>query len=220
MTLRITLVTAALMLSTSVFSAVTITAPEEIKIEGLNGQEVKSRLFSSDNKYNIDAGENIISVRYTQFFEEHPGIGSHDIVRSGIVNIKTPILQDQQSYRLELINPQQNHDDAKAYAKQPIVGLYNAKNQLLVEQKGSKTQNAGILQNLFTDAPTDLTQKATTVVQPAPVYTSQAVVAKAGTDKQKDLTSSGNAQQLINTWKSASKSERQAFMAWLAEQAQ
>ena len=69
MTLRITLATAALMLSTSVFSAVTITAPEEIKIEGLNGQEVKSRLFSSDNKYNIDAGENIISVRYTQFFE-------------------------------------------------------------------------------------------------------------------------------------------------------
>ena len=44
MTLRITLATAALMLSTSVFSAVTITAPEEIKIEGLNGQEVKSRL--------------------------------------------------------------------------------------------------------------------------------------------------------------------------------
>ena len=69
-------------------------------------------------------------------------------------------------------------------------------------------------------APTDLTQKATTVVQPAPVYTSQAVVAKAGIEKQKDLTSSGNAQQLINTWKSASKSERQAFMAWLAEQAQ
>ena len=67
MTLRITLATAALMLSTSVFSAVTITAPEEIKIEGLNGQEVKSRLFSSDNKYNIDAAENIISVRYTQF---------------------------------------------------------------------------------------------------------------------------------------------------------
>ena len=192
----------------------------KIKIEGLNGQEVKSRLFSSDNKYNIDAGENIISVRYTQFFEEHPGIGSHDIVRSGIVNIKTPILQDQQSYRLALINPPQNHDDAKAYAKQPIFGLYNAKNQLLVEQKGGKTQNAGILQNLFSDAPTDLTQKATTVVQPAPVYTSQAVVAKAGIEKQKDLTSSGNAQQLINSWKNASKSERQAFMAWLAEQAQ
>ncbi|AYA68803.1 DUF2057 domain-containing protein [Acinetobacter sp. WCHA55] len=220
MTLRITLATAALMLSTSVFSAVTITAPEEIKIEGLNGQEVKSRLFSSDNKYSIDAGENIISVRYTQFFEEHPGIGSHDIVRSGIVNIKTPILQDQQSYRLALINPPQNHDDAKAYAKQPIFGLYNSKNQLLVEQKGGKTQNVGILQNLFSDAPTDLTQKATTVVQPAPVYTSQAVVSKAGIEKQKDLTSSGNAQQLINAWKSASKSERQAFMAWLAEQAQ
>ena len=68
MTLRITLATIALMLSSSVFSAVTITAPEEIKIEGLNGQEVKSRLFSSDNKYNIYAGENIISVRYNQFF--------------------------------------------------------------------------------------------------------------------------------------------------------
>jgi uncharacterized protein YccT (UPF0319 family) len=69
MTLRITLATAALMLSTSVFSAVTITVPEEIRIEGLNGQEVKSRLFSSDNKYNIYAGVNIKIVRYTQFFE-------------------------------------------------------------------------------------------------------------------------------------------------------
>ena len=77
-----------------------------------------------------------------------------------------------------------------------------------------------ITQNLFSDAPTDLTQKATIVVQPAPVYTSQAVVAKAGTEKQKDLPSPSNAQQLINSWKSASKSERQAFMAWLAEQAQ
>ncbi|WP_110976005.1 DUF2057 family protein [Acinetobacter sp. WCHAc060042] len=220
MTLRATLATVVLMLSTSAFSAVTITAPEEIKIEGLNGQEVKSRLFSSDSTYSIDAGENIISVRYIQFFEEHPGIGSHDIVRSGVVNIKTPILQDQQTYRLALLNPPQNHDDAKAYAKQPVFGLYDAKNQLLVEQKGSKTQSSGILKNLFNDAPTDLTQKATTIAQPAPIYTSQAVVGKAEVVKPKDLPNANNAQQLINTWKSASKSERQAFMTWLAEQAQ
>ena len=69
MTLRITLATAALMLSTSVFSAVTITAPEEIKIEGLNGQEVKSRLFTSDKQNKIFSGVKINSVRYNQFFE-------------------------------------------------------------------------------------------------------------------------------------------------------
>lgn len=219
MTLRATLATVVLMFSTSVFSAVTINVPDEIKIEGLNGQELKGRLFGSDNQYKLDAGENIISVRYIQYFEEHPGIGSHDIVRSGVVNIKTPILQDQQSYHLALINPPQNNDEAKSYAKQPVFGLYNANNQLLVEQKGSKTQNTGILQNLFNDSSTDLAQSKSTVKQPAATYTSQAIVATTEMTKPKDLSSTNHASQLIDAWKNASKAERRAFLSWLAEQA-
>lgn len=51
MTLRLSVAAMGLLLSGSVFSAVTITAPEEIVILAVNGQEVNSGLFrSSKNK--------------------------------------------------------------------------------------------------------------------------------------------------------------------------
>ena len=191
---------------------------EEIKVEGLNGQEVKSRLFSSNHNYSVQPGENVLSVRYVQFFEEHPGIGSHDIVRSGIVHIKTPVLQDKATYRLGLVNPPKTHDDAKEFAKQPVFGLFDARNQLLVQQAGAKDLNRGILQNLFSTSSTESAQAApVSVTQPAAVYSPQAVVTTKPVATVSNVA--GADQQLIQLWQQASKTERQKFMSWLAEQA-
>ncbi len=218
MALRLSFAALALSLSSTAFSAVTITAPEEIKVEGLNGQEVKSRLFSSNHNYSVQPGENVLSVRYVQFFEEHPGIGSHDIVRSGIVHIKTPVLQDKATYSLGLVNPPKTHDDAKEFAKQPVFGLFDAKNQLLVQQAGAKDLNRGILQNLFSTSLTESAQAApVSVTQPAAVYSPQAVVTTKPVANVSNVA--GADQQLIQLWQQASKTERQKFMSWLAEQA-
>lgn len=102
MTLRLSVAAIGLLLSGSVFSAVTITAPEEIVILAVNGQEVNSGLFrSSKNNYKVDAGETNLSVRYQEYFEHLNG--EHDIVKSGVVTIQTPTLKDGQTYKLAMV---------------------------------------------------------------------------------------------------------------------
>ena len=95
MTLRLGVAAIGLLLSGSVFSAVTITAPEEIVILAVNGQEVNSGLFrSSKNNYKVDAGETSLSVRYQEYFEHLSG--EHDIVKSGVVTAPRPIIKSSQ----------------------------------------------------------------------------------------------------------------------------
>ena len=207
-----------LMMNMSAFAAITLTTPEEIKIAAINGQEVNSSIFSSKkNAHQLKVGENIISVRYTQYFEENKNIGTHEIVRSNIVNIKTSLLEDNQNYVLSLIDNPQNIDAARDYAKQPIFGLYNSKNQLLVKQQGAKSSSLGIVSNLFVEG--ESASKNQVVSQPSPEYTAQANLGSLENEEQSDLnTQSGQDQRLIQIWKKSTKAERQKFMTWLAEQ--
>ena len=216
MSLKLTFAAAALMVSVSgaAFSAVTISAPEEIKILAVNDQEVNTGLFrAKNNQYKVDAGTSNISVRYTQYFEHLNG--EHDIVKSSVVTIRTPILQDGGEYRLDLVNAPENFEAAKKYAEQPIVALFDKNNQILVQQAGANTEQKPWLgQGIFSKT-TDLTQKRTAVEnQPAPVYI-QAAVASSESGA---LAVTGD-QQLIQLWQKANKAERQKFMSWLAEQA-
>ncbi|TCB47808.1 DUF2057 domain-containing protein [Acinetobacter terrestris] len=224
MALRLTFAAAALMVSGTAFSAVTITAPEEIKIVAVNDQEVNTGLFrSANNQYKVDAGESLISVRYTQYFEHLNG--EHDIVKSGVVTLKTPLLKDGENYRLDLVNAPASFEAAKKYAEQPVIALMNKNKQLVVQQTGANTEQKPWLgQGIFAKA-TDLTQKKSTPVnQPAPVYTQAAVISGAALPASLNSsvsTHSANTadQQLIQLWKNSNKAERQKFMAWLAEQA-
>ena len=215
MTLRLAIASLGLAISGSVFSAVTINAPEEIAILAVNDQEVNAGLFrAKNNKYKVDAGETSLSVRYVQFFQHLNG--EHDVVKSGVVTLKTPVLTDGENYKLALVNAPQDFDAAKKYAEQPTIGLFNKNNQLLVQQTGANTEAKPWLTGGLFSRAYDLTQKKTTPVnQPAAVYTAVAQPANAA-------ISTGNAtdQQLIELWKKASKAERQKFMTWLAEQAQ
>lgn len=203
MDLRIAATAAVFLFSTSVFSAVTVTVPEEIKIVAVNDQEVNSGLLRSNQTYSLDAGVNAISVRYNEFFQHSDN--SHDILKSGVVTVKTPSLKDGETYRLALIQAPKDFDAAQKYKDQPIIGLYDAKNQLLVQQAGTKDAVKPWFGNRVLTKKLDMTtQVATPVHQPAAVYTQSA---------------DHNDQQLIQLWQKASKAERQKFMTWLAEQA-
>lgn len=201
--------------STTVFSAVTITAPEEIKILAVNDQEVNTGLFrSKNNSYMVDAGESTLSVRYSQYFEHLNG--EHDIIKSGVVTLKTPLLKDGESYRLDLVNAPTNFENAKKYAQQPIIGLFDQNKKMLVQQTGANTASKPwFTHGIFANA-TDLTQKKSTPInQPAPIYAQSAMTNSTTTISN---TSGYTDQALIQLWKKSSKVERQKFMAWLAEQ--
>ncbi len=203
MDLRIAATAVVFLFSTSVFSAVTVTVPEEIKIVAVNDQEVNSGLLRSNQTYSLDAGINAISVRYNEFFQHSDN--SHDILKSGVVTVKTPSLKDGETYRLALIQAPKDFDAAQKYKNQPIIGLYDAKNQLLVQQTGAKDAAKPWFGNRVLTKKLDMTtQVATPVHQPAAVYTQSA---------------DQNDQQLIQLWQKASKAERQKFMTWLAERA-
>ena len=203
MGLRIAATAAVFLFSTPVFSAVTVTVPEEIKIVAVNDQKVNSGLLRSNQTYSLDAGVNAISVRYNEFFQHSDN--SHDILKSGVVTVKTPSLKDGETYRLALIQAPKDFDAAQKYKDQPIIGLYDAKNQLLVQQTGAKDAAKPWFGNRVLTKKLDMTtQVATPVHQPVAVYTQSA---------------DQNDQQLIQLWQKASKAERQKFMTWLAEQA-
>ncbi|NCI79276.1 DUF2057 family protein [Acinetobacter kanungonis] len=217
MALRLTFAAAALMVSGSVFSAVTVTAPEEIKILAVNDQEVNTGLFRSENNaYKLDAGSSSISLRYIQYFEHMSG--EHDIVKSGVVTLKTPNLQDNQTYQLALVNAPKTFEDAKKYAEQPTVALYDQKQQILVKQTGANTEQKPWLSRSMFGGAVDLTQKnvKAPVNQPPAVYAAPQVTAQTA---QLSTQVSAVDKQLIELWKKADKTERQKFMSWVAEQA-
>lgn len=199
--------------SVTTFSAVTITAPEEIKILAVNDQEVNTGLFrAKNNQYKVDAGKNSLSVRYNQYFEHLNG--EHDIVKSGVITLTTPLLKDGESYALNLVNAPTNYETAKKYAEQPVIALFDQNKKILVQQTGVNTeQKPWLSQSLFGKV-TDLTQKKSIPLnQPAPVYSQTSV-----TESVEDRSISTTDQQLIQLWKKSSKIERQKFMNWLGEQ--
>ncbi len=214
MAFKLGIASIALMACSSAFSAVTIAVPEEIKLLAVNDQQIRSGLFSSAQQVKVNAGENVINLRYQQYFEHHNG--AHDILKSGVITLKTPILQDGENYRLALVNPPKDFDAAKEFKDQPSVGLYNQKNQLLVQQTGAKANSTGWLGGSWLNKTVDTTQNSAAVNQPAAVLPSEkTTLVTLPTAKQ----TQGKEQQLIQLWQQASKVERQKFMSWLAEQA-
>ena len=223
MSLRVGVAAFGLLLSSSVFSAVTITAPEEIVILAVNGQEVNNGLIpSKKNNYQVDPGNLTVNVRYREYFEHLNG--EHDIVKSGVVTIQTTDLKDNQTYNLALVNAPKDFSQAKKFAEQPTVALYDQSKKLVVQQTGVNNEaQPWFSGNSLLARTLDLTQKNknNVVNQPAPVYaastTNVAPVAVTAT-----TVVSGNIkttdQQLVELWQKASKAERQKFMAWLAGQ--
>jgi uncharacterized protein len=210
----------SLMLSGSVFAAVTLSAPEEIVVLAVNDQEVNSGLIRKNNEYQVDAGRVAVSVRYQQYFEHLSG--EHDILKSGVVTVTAPDLKDGQNYKLVLVDAPKNFDDAKKYAEQPTIAIFDKNNRLVVQQTGANTEAKPWFGSSVFGRVVDLTSsKKTPVNQPAPVYsaTSQAAVSNSASKSVPTVINTNGAdQELIQIWQKATKAERQKFMTWLAEQ--
>ena len=223
MSLRVGVAAFGLLLSSSVFSAVTITAPEEIVILAVNGQEVNNGLIpSKKNNYQVDPGNLTVNVRYREYFEHLNG--EHDIVKSGVVTIQAADLKDNQTYNLALVNAPKDFSQAKKFAEQPTVALYDQSKKLVVQQTGANNEaQPWFSGNSLLARTLDLTQKNknNVVNQPAPVYaastTNVAPVAVTATTAVSSNIKTTD-QQLVDLWQKASKAERQKFMAWLAGQ--
>lgn len=224
MALKYGIAALGLMLSGSVFAAATISAPEEIVVLAVNDQEVNSGLLRKKNEYKVDAGQVAVSVRYQQYFEHLSG--EHDIIKSGVVTITAPDLKDGQAYKLALVNVPKRFEDAKKYAEQPTIAIYDNNNRLVVQQTGVNTEAKPWLGSGVFGKVIDLTSsKKAPTNQPAAVYATPSAVAVSApvvssVAKTNNVVTSSNSadQQLIQIWQKASKAERQKFMSWLAEQ--
>ena len=215
------------LLSQNLYAASTITAPDEIVIVGINDQAIKSSLLKKSKEYKVNPGALSLSVRYQAYFEDN--LNRHDIVKSDVLRLDVPQIQDNQRYVLKLINAPKDHDDAKKYAEQPMIALFDQNNQQVVQElKMSNQPRNSILGGLFSDS-VDLTQAAPTnnssvaIRQTAktqsstgaqPVNTQIAV--KQASTQLANVKSVD--QHMIQLWQNASKAERQKFMTWLAEQ--
>ena len=214
-------------LSQNLYAASTITAPDDIVIVGINDQAIKSSLLKKSKEYKVNPGALSLSVRYQAYFEDK--LNRHDIVKSDVLRLDVPQIQDNQRYVLKLINAPKDHDDAKKYAEQPMIALFDQNNQQVVQElKMSNQPRNSILGGLFSDS-VDLTQAAPTnnssvaIRQTAktqsstgaqPVNTQIAV--KQASTQLANVKSVD--QHMIQLWQNASKAERQKFMTWLAEQ--
>lgn len=205
MNLRVLGIVTALFGMTPVYAAVNISLPEELKIVAVNDQEVTSSILRSNQNYQLDAGENSISVRYQEYFQHWDN--SHDILKSGVVTLKTPALIDGQNYKLALVNAPKSYEDAQKYKDQPIVGLYDAKNQLIAQQAGIKDAAKPLFGTIGFGESVDLTTKKQEV---APV------VAAVNTPTVTNVNTRDV--ELIELWKKANQAERQKFMSWLGSQ--
>lgn len=224
MTFKLSLITLGLVVSSSAFSAVTISAPEEIVVLAVNDQEVNAGILRTQKSdFKIDAGNTSISVRYQQYFAHNSG--EHDILKSGVVTLYAPSLEDGKRYALRLVNAPKDFDLAKKYAEQPTIALYDQQNTLVVQQTGANNEAKPWLNGGIFGRALDLTQKKNSH-QPAAVYANSATSSSSAkttqiTENHSNLPpaqASSEDQALIQMWKKASKTERQRFMNWLAEQ--
>ena len=205
MILRVLGLATALLGVTPVYAAVNLSLPEELKLVAVNNQEVGSSLLRSNQNFRLDAGESSISVRYQEYFQHWDN--SHDILKSGVVTLNTPKLIDGQNYKLALVNAPKNYEDAQKYKEQPVIGLYDAQNQLIAQQVGIKDAAKPLFGNVAFGKSVDLTMKKTEIAPTAAVVNIPVVNISNTVDVQ-----------LIELWKKANQQERQKFMSWLGSQ--
>lgn len=201
-----------------VSAAIILKTPAEIKIAEINGQEITKKLFGPHtSQYQLNQGVNELELSYYQYFDAEDGIGAHDIVRSAPVKMKTPILQDHESYTLVLMDAPKTNDQAKVFAKQPVFALYNENNELLMTQYGSNESHQGVVNTLLDHNESNKQNFHPTNKQPEAIYSAIANIPKDGLGR-KNQNNSGDVNQLISIWEQANKADRQKFMMWLAEQ--
>lgn len=213
--LKLSVVAIGCMGAVTAFAASSIRAPDEIVVLAINGQAVKNNLFKNTKDYKVNPGQLSLSLRYQEYFDHRNG--QHDILKSAVINLSMPSLQDNQRYQLKLVNPPKDFDAAQKYVEQPTIALYDQNNQLVAQQTAEiGAPKSNLLTGLFSKT-ADFTQAKET--KPVVTAVGEAPSTSPHAEHVNNSSSLQNAdEQLIQMWKQASKAERQKFMTWLAEQ--
>lgn len=201
-------------------AAVTLVTPEEIPVLALDQQEISGSLFrSSKTTYKLDPGSREIAVRYEQLFSQNNG--DHDVLKSAILNLKAD-LQDNKTYRLTLVNPPKNYDDAKQYVKQPIVAIVDEQGNTVSQQQGLDNAPKPLLGSSFFNRVLDLRgndgqKDLTRAGAPSTVSTTtaQPVSSTSAGNATVNTAKAGTVEQLKQLWQSANEQERQQFMQFI-----
>lgn len=131
--------------SLSVMAEVTLNVDENIVVTAINGQEIKTGLFSEpQRKFNLQAGKHVITAKYHRLYELRGD--NHDVLRS--VNISLPVeLVDNQNYQLVMVGQPEYYEQAKEYAKKPTLAVMQGK-QILASQQADGGNHGSIFSGL------------------------------------------------------------------------
>lgn len=134
-----------LALNMTAFAQATLNVGENVVVTAINGQEIKTGLFSNPQRtFSLAPGKHVITAKYTHFYQLHGD--NHDILRSS--NISLPVeLNDNQSYDLIMAGQPTDYDDAKQYVKQPTLALAQ-NNKILATQQATADTGTGIFSGL------------------------------------------------------------------------
>lgn len=178
--------------STPASAKATVSVPELIQVLSIDGQESSGNFFGSRAmNLTLEAGEHILSVRYTQLFQVTAD--DHDILKSKPMVIR--FTADAGKVYQLTVNPPKRYEAAKEFAKAPDIRL--------IDKSSGVSQSATLIKSYAEASLVDSIGKAFQSVQ-------------EGGDNSK---TTNNLQMLQDIWSRATPDERQAFAAWLASKA-
>lgn len=131
--------------SLSALAQVTLNVDENVVVTAINGQEVKTGMFSNPTRqFNLEAGKHVITAKYTRLFDLRSN--DHDVLRSS--NISLPVeLADNQTYQLVMAGQPNDYQQAKEYVKKPVLAIVQ-NGRTLASQQATDSNNSSIFSGL------------------------------------------------------------------------
>ncbi len=187
--------------SFSVFSATAaeLIVPEEFIVQRLNSEDYSRSIFSSDTKLNIPEGQNILVLKYSSIFD-------HDMEDHHITVASKPFIISfsvGKEVKLSFSYPEQfNQEDAKRFAKSPVVKLINPNGNAVAVmiQSLASYNDAAMKQSLL---------RRDEMAQQTLVQDEDGLMSK---------TSPGNLVMLKYWWQRASTKEKKEFLTFIQAQ--
>lgn len=231
-----------MMSSASVFAKATVVVGDNTVVTAINGQEVKTGLFSrAQRSFNLEPGKHVITAKYTRLYNLRTD--DHDILRSS--NISLPItLADNQTYTLIMANQPDAYAEAKQYIKKPTLALMQG-NTVIASEQATSENNSSIFSGLgkalggvfggdnnavksnqqaiqaldnnnnVTIPAINQSNNATTAVTPAPSVVNTNTVTSNTPNNTINGISSDTLDQFMQLWLKATPAEREKIRQWI-----
>lgn len=136
---------AGVLTTTQAFAQVTLNVADNTVVTAINGQEVKTGLFSKPQRtFTLAPGKHVITAKYDRLYELRGD--NHDVLRSS--NISVPVeLADNQTYVLDMLGQPEDYNAAKQYVKQPTLAVLQGK-QVIASQQATASNSSSLFSGL------------------------------------------------------------------------